>query len=54
MLHYLKPAEVSYQLIMSKFIFSQYFFQQILKSINRLEKGGGTPHCLYRDSLILM
>ena len=37
------------QLIWSIFIFSQHFFNRICP----VEKGGVTPYCLYRDSLIL-
>ena len=42
-LHYLRSADLSksfYQLIMSIFIFAQYFFQQIVA----WEKCGKTPH----------
>ena len=51
-LHYLWSEYLSNsfcQLVMSIFIFSQYSCQQILKPINRLEKCGVNPHCLYFD-----
>ena len=55
-LHYLWSAGLSKklsQLIMSIFIFSQYFFQLFLHRFFSTETCGVTPHCLYRDSLTL-
>ena len=48
-LHYLWSADLSksfYQLIMSLFIFSQYFFFNRFCSVEKCEV---TLHCLYRD-----
>ena len=38
------------ELIVSIFIFSQYFFNRFCP----VETCGATPHCLYRDSLTLI
>ena len=43
------------QLIMTIFIFSQYFFQQIFNRMSFQQKSVGSPNiALYRDSLTLM